>query len=52
MKGGTATQADVHYDVVKEFCDEVTADALGQEVLESLGRASRWSRSSIGDSSI
>ena len=29
-------EADVHYDVVKEFCDEVVQDALGEKVLESL----------------
>ncbi|MEE2973471.1 MAG: signal recognition particle receptor subunit alpha, partial [Planctomycetota bacterium] len=29
-------EADVHYDVVKSFCDEVTEDALGEEVLQSL----------------
>ena len=29
-------EADVHQDVAKEFCDSVTADALGSEVLQSL----------------
>ena len=29
-------EADVHYDVVKKFCDEVVADALGEKVIESL----------------
>ncbi|TVQ51609.1 MAG: signal recognition particle protein [Phycisphaerales bacterium] len=29
-------EADVHLDVVKEFCDEVQRDALGQEVTKSL----------------
>ena len=29
-------EADVHYDVVKTFCDQVLADALGQEVTKSL----------------
>ena len=29
-------EADVHIDVAKEFCDEVTRDAIGSEVLDSL----------------
>ncbi|HHN77664.1 MAG TPA: signal recognition particle protein, partial [Phycisphaerales bacterium] len=29
-------EADVHYEVVKSFCDEVVADALGREVTKSL----------------
>ena len=29
-------EADVHYDVVNEFCEQVTADALGTEVIQSL----------------
>ena len=29
-------EADVHYDVVKRFCDDVVQDALGEEVLQSL----------------
>jgi len=29
-------EADVHYDVVKSFCDSVVDDALGQEVTRSL----------------
>ncbi len=29
-------EADVHYDVVKGFCDDVLQDALGEKVLESL----------------
>jgi signal recognition particle subunit SRP54 len=29
-------EADVHYEVVKEFCDEVTEKAIGQEVIQSL----------------
>ncbi|MHC4219964.1 MAG: signal recognition particle protein [Planctomycetota bacterium] len=29
-------EADVHVDVVKSFCDEVVADALGREVTRSL----------------
>ena len=29
-------EADVHYDVVKSFCDDVVDDALGQEVTRSL----------------
>jgi len=29
-------EADVHYDVVKRFCEEVTEKAVGTEVLESL----------------
>ncbi|USN98297.1 MAG: signal recognition particle protein [Phycisphaeraceae bacterium] len=29
-------EADVHYDVVKAFCDEVVADVLGREVTKSL----------------
>ena len=29
-------EADVHYDVVKTFCDEVVEDALGEQVLQSL----------------
>lgn len=29
-------EADVHYDVVKKFCDEVMEDALGEEVTKSL----------------
>ncbi len=29
-------EADVHLDVVKKFCDEVVADAAGQEVTKSL----------------
>lgn len=29
-------EADVHYDVVKRFCDDVVQDALGEQVLESL----------------
>ncbi len=29
-------EADVHYDVVKKFCDEVLEDALGEEVTRSL----------------
>jgi signal recognition particle subunit SRP54 len=29
-------EADVHYQVVQTFCDDVTAKALGQEVLRSL----------------
>ena len=29
-------EADVHYQVVRKFCDDVTAKALGQEVLKSL----------------
>jgi signal recognition particle subunit SRP54 len=29
-------EADVHYQVVKDFCDEVVQKAIGQEVLESL----------------
>ncbi|MHC5001697.1 MAG: signal recognition particle protein [Planctomycetota bacterium] len=29
-------EADVHLDVVKSFCDEVVADALGREVTKSL----------------
>ncbi len=29
-------EADVHLDVVKQFCDEVLQDALGQEVTKSL----------------
>ena len=28
--------ADVHYDVVKKFCEDVTQDALGEQVLDSL----------------
>ncbi|MBZ0171602.1 MAG: signal recognition particle protein, partial [Phycisphaerales bacterium] len=29
-------EADVHFDVVKTFCDEVVDDALGQQVTKSL----------------
>ncbi len=29
-------EADVHYDVVKTFCDEVVEDAMGEKVIESL----------------
>jgi signal recognition particle subunit SRP54 len=29
-------EADVHYDVVKKFCDDVTAKAIGTEVIKSL----------------
>jgi len=29
-------EADVHFEVVKRFCDDVTADALGTEVTRSL----------------
>ncbi len=29
-------EADVHYEVVRSFCDEVVADALGREVTKSL----------------
>lgn len=29
-------EADVHYDVVAEFCDSVVGDALGREVTKSL----------------
>lgn len=29
-------EADVHYEVVKSFCDDVLQDALGQEVTQSL----------------
>ena len=29
-------EADVHYQVVKQFCDDVLAQAVGQEVLSSL----------------
>jgi signal recognition particle subunit SRP54 len=29
-------EADVHYDVVKKFCDEVVNEALGTEVIQSL----------------
>ena len=29
-------EADVHYDVVKKFCDDITAKAVGTDVLESL----------------
>ena len=39
-------EADVHFRVVKPFIERVRERALGQEVLESLTRRSRWSRSS------
>ena len=29
-------EADVHYDLVNEFCEDVVGDALGTEVLKSL----------------
>ncbi len=29
-------EADVHYEVVRKFCDDVTAKAVGQDVLKSL----------------
>ena len=29
-------EADVHYDVAKQFCDDVVEKAIGQEVLKSL----------------
>lgn len=29
-------EADVHYEVVKSFCDDVVSDAIGQEVTKSL----------------
>jgi len=29
-------EADVHYDVVREFCDEVLDEALGEKVLKSV----------------
>jgi signal recognition particle subunit SRP54 len=29
-------EADVHYEVVKKFCDEVVAEAVGQEVIKTL----------------
>ncbi|MGP1272363.1 MAG: signal recognition particle protein [Phycisphaerales bacterium] len=29
-------EADVHFDVVKQFCDDVVRDAIGQEVTKSL----------------
>ena len=29
-------EADVHYEVVKKFCDDVTEKALGTEVIKSL----------------
>ncbi len=29
-------EADVHYEVVKKFCDDVTAKAVGTEVIQSL----------------
>ena len=29
-------EADVHYDVVEQFCDAVMDKALGEEVLQSL----------------
>jgi signal recognition particle subunit SRP54 len=33
---GALLEADVHVDVVREFCEEVVADALGKEVTQSL----------------
>ena len=29
-------EADVHYDVVRDFCEQVSADAVGTEVIKSL----------------
>lgn len=40
-------EADVNYKVAKDFCAKVSERAMGQEVMESLTPASRWSRSSM-----